>query len=61
MNNLQKRLNAARREAKRLYNAYYTGNVSNVRTIATQLRAADNKVRELSALLRNAKKANKSG
>lgn len=57
--NLQKRYNAAKREATRLYNAYYMCNVSNVRTVAAQLRAANNKMRELGSLLRNAKRANK--
>ena len=54
--NLQKRYNAAKREATRLYNSYYTN--TNTRSIAQKLREADAKVRELAALLRNAKRAN---
>jgi hypothetical protein len=57
LENLQKRYSAAKREANRLYNSYYTN--SNTRNIAAKLRAANNKVRELAALLRNAKRANK--
>jgi hypothetical protein len=55
--NLQKRYNAAKREATRLYNAYYTN--TNTRAISEKLRTANNKVRELGSLLRNAKRANK--